>query len=88
VLISKTMRLQQQGYSEAVGVWEPRDQRIIIKRSQLADLAGYAGTLLHELAHARSGADDVSMAFEEALTEELGSMVARQLRRGKQGNNL
>jgi hypothetical protein len=88
VLISETMRLQRQGYSEAAGVWDPGDLRIIIRRSQLADLAEYAGTLLHELVHARSGADDVSMAFEDALTRELGNMVARQLQSGKQGNNL
>jgi hypothetical protein len=88
VLISETMRLQQQGYSEAAGVWDPGDQRIIIKRSQLADLAEYAGTLLHELVHARSGADDVSMAFEDALTRELGNIVACQLQRGEQDNDL
>jgi hypothetical protein len=71
ILISETMRLQSRGYSEAVGVWDPVGQRIIIKRSQLASMAMYAGTLLHEIAHARSGADDITEEFEQALTVSL-----------------
>jgi hypothetical protein len=49
----------------------------VIKREQLASLERYAGTLLHEVAHAVSGTPDVSAGFEEALTGELGG-VARQ----------
>ncbi len=79
VLISETMRLQNHGYNEAVGVWDPIEQRIIVKRSQLADLATYAGTLLHEVAHARSGADDITEEFEQALTSELGKVVANRI---------
>ena len=79
VLIPETMRLGSRGYREATGVWDPIEQRIIIKRSQLARLDTYAGTLLHELAHARSGADDISEEFEEALTNDLEGMAVRQL---------
>lgn len=79
ILISETMRLQSHGYSEAVGLWDPADQRIIVKRDQLSCLADYAGTLLHEIVHARSGTVDFSLAFEEALTRELGDIVARLL---------
>lgn len=79
VRISETMRLQSAGYAEAAGLWDPEAQRIVVKRNQLATLATYAGTLLHELVHARSGTDDVSMEFEAALTAELGAMAARQL---------
>ncbi|MEM3085447.1 MAG: hypothetical protein QW769_10740 [Nitrososphaerales archaeon] len=72
ILISETMRMQEKGYSEASGLWEAHKQRIIIKREQLKDLQSYAGTLLHEIAHARSGAEDISEKFEQELTRLLG----------------
>lgn len=72
ILISKTMRADSMGYSEAVGIWEEHLQRIVIKRSQLDDLRAYAATLLHEVAHARSGATDVTREFENELTDLLG----------------
>jgi hypothetical protein len=78
VLISETMRLE--GLEEAVGVWEPRENRIVIKRSQLASLHSYAGTLLHEMAHVTSGAPDVSRRFEDELTTSMGTVTANSLR--------
>jgi hypothetical protein len=79
ILISETMRMQVGIYSEAAGLWEERKQRIIIKRTQLRDLKSYAGTLLHEIAHARSGAPDISQMFEEELTALLGLSSAKTL---------
>jgi hypothetical protein len=78
VLISETMRLE--GLEEAVGVWEPREQRIVIKRSQLRSLRDYAGTLLHETAHATSRAMDLSSRFEDELTVSLGTISSNSLR--------
>jgi hypothetical protein len=75
VLISETMRLE--GLEEAIGVWEPHEGRIIIKRSQLKSLRDYAGTLLHETAHATSGAPDVSAWFEDELTRTLGVIASQ-----------
>ena len=75
ILISKTMRIEIFNHSEAEGVWEPDKRRIIIKRNQLNDLQTYAGTLLHETAHATSGATDVTEEFELELTELLGTLV-------------
>jgi hypothetical protein len=75
ILISTTMRLGASGYAEAAGVWEPREGRIVIKREQLASLEAYAGTLLHEVAHAVSGTPDVSAGFEDALTSEVGTVA-------------
>ena len=69
VKISETMRVEMY-VSDTVGVWE--DPHIIIKRSQLNDLKSYAGTLLHEAAHASSGFSDVSRGFELELTKFLG----------------
>jgi hypothetical protein len=48
---------------------------VVIKRDQLRSLESYAGTLLHEIAHAETGTPDVSAAFEDALTGELGTVA-------------
>lgn len=79
VRISETMRLTSGSYQEAVGLWDPADGSIIVKRSQLQTLAEFAGTVLHEISHSSSGAPDVSLAFEHELTEETGRTVARLL---------
>lgn len=77
VTISETMRMDASG-REVVGLWEGKG-RIIIKRDQLATLEQYAGTLLHETAHARSGADDISREFELELTKIIGIISAKLL---------
>lgn len=79
VLVSETMRLMEGRYQEAVGVWEPDGGQIIVKRTQLQSLAKFAGTVLHELSHALSGAPDVSLEFEQQLTEDLGAVAARSI---------
>jgi hypothetical protein len=79
VKVSETMRLMEGRYQEAVGLWDEADQQIIVKRTQLQSLATFAGTVLHEVSHSLSLAPDVSLEFELKLTEELGSIVARQL---------
>ena len=58
---------------EAVGVWQEATRTITIKRSQLSSLPEYAATLLHEAAHASSGATDATRRFESELTQYLGS---------------
>ena len=79
VRVSETMRLMESRYQEAVGVWEPGEGRIIVKRTQLQSLSAFAGTVLHELSHALSGAPDVSIEFEQQLTEELGGIASRSI---------
>jgi hypothetical protein len=79
VRVSETMRLMEGRYQEAVGLWEEAEGQIIVKRTQLQSLATFAGTVLHELSHALSGAPDMSIEFEQKLTEELGAIVALQL---------
>jgi hypothetical protein len=74
IRISETTRL---GLDSTEGVWDRAEQAIIIKRSTLDSLAHYAGTLLHELAHATTGAPDVTRQFETALTEYLGQTARR-----------
>jgi hypothetical protein len=80
VRISTTMRLMEGRYQEAVGVWDPTDGVIIVKRDQLSSKDRFAGTVLHELSHALSDASDVSLEFEEQLTHELGHVAAVHLR--------
>lgn len=80
VRISATMRLMEGRYQEAVGLWQPEDGVIIVKRDQLSSTDRFVGTVLHELAHALSGAPDVSLEFEQQLTHELGHVAALHLK--------
>jgi hypothetical protein len=79
ILISATMRTETFNNQEALGIWDPSTQRIIIKRNQLDDFGSYAGTLLHEIAHATSDATDITEEFEIALTELLGRIAKNTL---------
>lgn len=78
VLVSETMRLSDRG-DPVLGIWEAADRRIVIRRDQLAGLASYAGTLLHEIGHAASGTMDGTLDFETELTRLLGATAARAL---------
>jgi len=73
------MRLETQGYNEACGIWEESENRIIIKRDQLEDLTSFAGTLIHETAHALSNASDITIEFENELTYLLGKLTNNML---------
>jgi hypothetical protein len=79
IKISETMRIEANSFNEATGLWEPTEGRIIIKRDQLKTLKTYAGTLIHETAHASSGAPDVSRDFEQKLTAYLGLITSKSL---------
>jgi hypothetical protein len=74
VAVSETMRLSDRG-TEILGVWEPAERRIVVRRDQLADPVRWCATLLHELTHAISGTVDLSFAFEDALTVALGTVA-------------
>ncbi len=79
VRISETMRPDFLTSNEAVGLWDPASSSIVIKRTQLAAFSSFAGTLLHEIAHARSGYGDVTRDFESELTRMLGIIAAAHL---------
>lgn len=64
-------------FYETLGLWIAGENKILIKRKQLKSLEQYAGTLLHECAHAISGADDVSHDFELKLTEIIGIVSSK-----------
>lgn len=78
IKISETMRLDSSGFN-VVGLWEPSENRIIIQRNQLSDFSLFAGTILHEIAHATSGYPDVSRDFEIKLTDFLGETATKSL---------
>jgi len=79
IRISQTMRINASGTAEVAGLWDEEQGRIVIRRDQLRGLPTYAGTLLHEVTHARSQTPDVSSDFEDALTHTLGAVAARSL---------
>lgn len=72
--ISANMRTDS---DDTLGVWEAGRDRIVLHRSVLRSTADFAGTLLHELAHASSGAADITREFEEELSRFLGIIAAR-----------
>jgi len=76
IKVSRTMRLNPDA---TLGVWDSNLGAVVINSSQLASLSSYAGTLLHELAHAKGGHPDVSRAFENTLTEYLGKVASQAL---------
>ena len=79
IKISETMRPDiMSGYTPQ-GLWDEATSSIIILRRQLGSLEEFAGTLLHEIAHAKTGYADVSRDFESALTEMLGRVASSQL---------
>lgn len=79
VRVSNTMRVDFATGSDALGLWDGATNSIVIRRDQLASLPNFAGTLLHELVHARTGYDDVTRNFESALTDIMGKTAAAAL---------
>ena len=69
IRISETMRVTT---DNTEGVWDSSITAIVIKRSKLSSLVGYAATLLHEIGHATTGTVDATREFESVLTDYLG----------------
>ena len=88
IVISETMRPDDYSGGDALGLWEPSNKRIIIKRSQLRNIQSFAGTLVHELVHAFTGTDDNTIQFEIELTEMLGKLSQLLLDNSKNKSGL
>jgi hypothetical protein len=73
IVVSETLSLNDDGQS-TLGLWQPDHHRICIKRSELNNPKAFLGVLLHEFAHASSGAKDMTLPFEWALTRLLGTI--------------
>jgi len=80
IRLSETMRPDFTGDDHAQGLWDPKTGDIIIRRDQLRSVRLFAGTLLHEVAHARGGHADVTREFEDDLTSALGRIASRSLK--------
>jgi len=79
IKISETLRVGSSVCGVA-GLWQPVDGMIVIKREQLSSLNSFAGTLLHEIAHAKSGYPDVDQGFELTLSNFLGDISEKAIR--------
>ena len=75
IKISEVMQKDVITFLPALGVWDENTGEIIIKRSELRNLKNYSSTLLHELIHTKTGAEDISREFEEGLTNALGLLA-------------
>jgi len=75
--ISETMRPSVKEGMHPAGLWDPANGWVIVHRPELRSVQDFAGTLLHELVHARTGSDDLSRDFELALTDLLGELASR-----------
>jgi len=78
IRISETMRVTS---DSTEGAWDSSLRAIVIKRTKLRTLEGYASTLLHEVGHAMSGASDATREFESILTSFLGQTAMAALGR-------
>jgi hypothetical protein len=83
IKISSTMRKDFFGEAETHGVWEPNTNSIIIHRPMLNSIKDYAGTLIHEAIHAKSGLGDISRNFESELTIAIGQVSEKALTKKK-----
>ena len=77
VRISNTMRLDEGAY-ETEGVWD--SPNIVIKRTVLDSPRHFARVVLHEIAHASSGANHGSLAFMAAIDDLAGLAAVEALR--------
>lgn len=78
VRISETMRDLDDDW-KADGLWRGEQKQIVVKRDALESRARFIGILLHEAAHARTGASDETRAFEGGLTNFIGLLGAEAL---------
>src|SRR3989442_13846009 len=75
IRISNTMRLDEGAY-ETEGVWD--SPNIVVKRAVLDSRRHFARVVLHEMAHASSGANHGSIPFMAAIDDlaPLGAIEA------------
>jgi len=78
IRVSEIMRVTT---DNTEGVWDSSIPAIVIRRSKLASLIGYAATLLHETGHATTGTMDATREFEEVLTSYLGHTATAAINR-------
>lgn len=81
IVISEVMESDPYTFRPAAGLWRSGEKQIVVKRNVLTEgKARFIGVLLHELAHAISGATDATRAFESELTRLLGVFGEKSLK--------
>lgn len=71
--------LASSGTLPTTGSWRSDSEASLGRPGQLTSITAYAGTLLHELTHVRSGTTDVTRDFEDALTATTGTVAGKAL---------
>jgi hypothetical protein len=88
IMISEQLCPDLLNGTQTQGLWDEAQNRIIIKRSELASVCSFAGILLHEITHARTGYCDVTREFETALTALLGRVASSRIATGDANRQL
>ena len=92
VQISETMRQESDMdgsrlvLHDARGCFSPL-LGIVVKRNELTSLESFAAVLLHEAAHASSGATDATRDFENELTDYLGKTASQAMKLTVEGSS-
>lgn len=80
IKISNNIRKDYFDNSVTLGVYDPSEELIVIHRNALKTLSSFAGTLLHELIHAKTGLSDLNREFEIELTNLIGMLSSKILK--------
>lgn len=72
VRVSETLRATDG--DNTMGVHQPTEKQIVLRRSVLNDPEEFIGTILHELAHTRTPFPDQTREFERVLSDFLGTV--------------
>lgn len=80
VVVSETMRLDDTG-NPIQALWDPSENRIVVRRDVLRGIDRYAGVLLREAAKALTGTFEATAELEEEMTRLLGVVAAAGLGR-------
>ena len=87
IKISSTMRKDLFSEVETLGCWDGQTNSVVLSRKTLETINDYAGTLIHELIHAKTGEDDVTRAFETSLTQTIGHICLQILENTSTGHS-
>lgn len=80
IRISNNIRKDYFDNSVTLGVYDSSKELIVIHRNALKTLESFAGTLVHELIHAKTGLPDVNRDFETKLTNMIGKILSNFLK--------
>lgn len=67
-------RIRSGEWGETHGVWDPKLQKIVLKRSILQNMSDACGVAVHEMIHATTGTNDLTRDFENELTGVIGKL--------------